>query len=387
MIESSPDVRDRSMPYFIWHPKFELNPILQQLLFIPLIFTAFTFSSQLCQAVSTDKKTPAQATLDLEWEAVEDAAGYEIELTPKSGGKVLRFTAEKNEISQLIPVGVYILRIHSREASTGMYGPWSEPTQVDVVAKKIELIEPSNEAELQIEKGNTLAVEFKWSAATGAKGYTLKIWEDQQPQVNADSQLDKKSGSESGGLSNAKVKPVLREYKTSQTSHIVRLSALKSYRWSVTFESEQAVNYSTEAKPRTFVILGAELAKPVLNKIEPPKVTEVSWSTVLDAESYEVAILWRALDETDWKPLRENTEVKTNSWQFEKLAPGAYRIELTAHADFRTSSETTYAEFTVKPTRQELAQALRFALLPKQPIKRTTTGERNSGKKPTQSNE
>ena len=277
-----------------------------------------------------------KATLDLEWEPVKEADGYEVELTPKGGGDPLRFTSKDSSFSQALPLGTYKLRIRSKESSSGVYGEWSDATEVDVESKQIGLIAPESEAEFEVENGSELSVDFKWSPGTGAKTYTLRVWPDEEPDQ-------------------------VQEFKTQDTAVRVKLTSMKIYHWNVTFETDRA-SYAVNPDARWFIIKGPKLSMPTLDDVELPSVTEISWSDALGAEDYEAILYRRALDETEWKPFMAEPETKETVWHFDKLTPGAYRIEVTAHSSLRTSSDTDFIEFVVKPTKAELIAALRGAV-------------------------
>lgn len=299
---------------------------------------------------ATAPATPAMTTLDLDWESVKEASGYEVELAPKTGGEPLRFEVQQSSISQQIPINVYKLRIRSKESSSGIYGAWSEATEVDVMPKHIELISPDDNAELATETGNALSVDLRWTPVAGAKSYSLKIWPD-------------------GDESKAK------EFVTRKTSGRVKLTGMKRYNWSVTFETTSSITYKAEAKSRTFMVKGPKLTKPVIEDIEIPEVTEFNWSDSPGVETYEAILMRRNLDEAEWKPFAERKDSAEPTWEFEKLPAGYYRVEVTAHAKMRTSSESDFIEFIVKPTKDDLIRALRGAVPPQEP-RRLTASEK-----------
>lgn len=283
---------------------------------------------------------PPQTTLDLEWEAVEGSAGYELELIAKTpGAEPMRFKSEENSISQQVPAGIYKLRVRAKEAASRVYGVWSAATEIDASAKKIEYLFPEDQSELKAEKGNRLSVEFKWHSFPGAKFYTLHVWSGDRAKT--------------------------KDFKTTQTSLKIQAEGSKKYNWYVTFETAGSVSYLSEintAKIQSFIVKGPPLAKPVIEDITLPNLTRVSWKAVPQAEFSEVRIQRRNLDEAEWKSYLVKPETKGNSLDFPKLSPGAYRIEVTAHSPMRSDSETDFIEFVVKPTVTDLNDSLRATL-------------------------
>src|SRR5262249_35795285 len=87
----------------------------------------------------------------------------------------------------------------------------------------------------------------------------------------------------------------------------------------------------------------------------------------------DAKLMKHALDESEWKsmidtkitsPSGKQDSVKPSdiSWEFNQLPPGAYRIEVIAHASNRIDSETGFHEFVVKPTSAQISNALGSAL-------------------------
>src|SRR4051812_39710125 len=85
---------------------------------------------------------PPQATVELDWEPIENAQAYEVKLEPKTGGAPIIIKATENKISQRVPVGEYSVRIRSQAKKTGYFGKWSPAISIEVSSKVIKLIAP-----------------------------------------------------------------------------------------------------------------------------------------------------------------------------------------------------------------------------------------------------
>lgn len=301
-----------------------------------VLFLTLALAVSAAAQTTPASEEPSKATLDLEWEVVEDAIAYEVQLTPAAGGEPLRFIAPENKLSQSLPVGVYRLQIRSKDKASGYYGPWSESTEVEVTTKIVELLEPLNGAEISEPKERRREVMFRWKPMPDAEKYALKLWSEDIDQS--------------------------KEYDTRNTSAGLLLPTGHTYFWQVTYESAQSIGYRASPKTYSFTLLGKQLVPPVVSrKINPHIVKRMSWTRSPGAQFYKAKLMRRALDETEWHPLRE-TEIRDKTvWTFEKLTPGAYRIEVTAHAKNRVSSDIGSYEFVVKPTETELMMALRRA--------------------------
>ena len=289
------------------------------------------------RAEASPAKESAKATLDVEWENVEEAVGYEIRLTPKAGGKALQFQSVQNRLVQIVPVGTYGLQVRSKDKETGYYGPWSEASEIEVVAKSVSLVAPADRTEIEENKANRKSVTFQWAAVRGAKKYILRVWNDDPAKA--------------------------QEFQTEKTQRVIGLPVARTYNWQVTFEDESGVRYAQDGAPFTFAIIGAHLETPVVDTNLPhPVVTKLAWSEPPKAKSYQVRLLARALDESEWKVVSDAKSLEEAMLAFPRLAPGAYRVEVTAKAPHRRPSETGVHEFLVKPSEEELQAAMKRAL-------------------------
>lgn len=281
----------------------------------------------------------AEATLDIEWEQIEDATSYEVKLTPASGGEVLKFLSSDTKLTQKLPQGTYKFQIRSREKATGYFGPWSPETEVEVTPKAVQLISPSEGAEISEPKEKRAQVEFQWTPVLGAKEYTLRIWFDEEKNA--------------------------REFKSKTTKKTLTLPAAKTYAWQVTFLTDRSIGYLAAPQIGNFKVLGKQLMKPVITeKLLPADAAAqmLKWRGSQASKSFKVKLSKRALDEEQWTQVKEIPKQETTDLRFEKLKPGAYRLEVTAQSPNRVSSEAAVYEFVVKPTEAELNQAMKTAL-------------------------
>lgn len=313
--------------------------------FPPLVLRGETGES--AAADESSSVIPAKApmvTLELEWEVVENAASYEIKLTPKEGGletgdAEIRFSSSENRISEKVPVGIYHLQIRSQDKTSGYFGSWSPATEIEVASKTVELLDPVDGAELPSGSEKLETVNFKWLPAQNARQYQLKIWLAEDPSK-------------------------AREFKARGPELRLKLPRGKAYQWQVTFETKDAIGYRTATQAYSFTLLGPQLSTPVIDSnLGLPHVSDVRWSKSPRSEYYKIRLLRRAIDETEWQPFLENEKTLDRNWSFEKLKPGTYRIEVTAHARNRLSSDTGFKEFTVKPTEEELKSALQKSVV------------------------
>lgn len=278
------------------------------------------------------------STLDLEWESVDEADGYQLKLTPKQGGEALIFPTEESKISQKIPSGTYMMQIRSKEKATGYFGAWSESTEIDVAPKVVTLLEPKDLEVIPEPKEKRRDVTLVWQAIPGVRHYHLRIWEE---------------GREEKG----------QDFVTTNATKTLKLSTGHAFFWSVTIEDEKSVRYDTKPTPFKFTLLGKQLLTPVIDtKISRSDVTGLQWQLSPDAKTYRVRLETKFLDETEWRIHREIKDAKDLKLAFEKLVAGNYRFEVIAEAPQRVSSDPAKFEFTIKPSESELAEKLSVTL-------------------------
>jgi hypothetical protein len=284
-------------------------------------------------AALLDVAPPELKTIELEWESQDNADGYEVRLTPE-GGKPIFFRTFESKLSEEVPVGIYSLRIRSRhKESKDIWSPWSDAIRLEVLKKELLLLEPPNETTLFASNTARQEVEFKWTEIPKAKSYTLSIWTEE-----------------------TKEKPVV--FVTKKTSQRLKLLPSQVYFWQVTFESATAVSYVQVVRTNMFTMQGPKLVKPSITPFKPGEERiALSWISSKKAQTYDAVLSYRHLDETEWSPQRD-AKLDTGRWEFGKLKPGAYKLEVVAHAPKHASSDKGTYEFIVKPSREELERKM-----------------------------
>ena len=274
-------------------------------------------------------------TIELEWDSVENAFGYEIRLTPKSGGTPLTYKVLENKFTQDVPVGIYVLRIRSRHKEVeDHWSPWSDPLNLEVLVKELMLLEPEHEAVLTSKSKAREEVTFTWTKIDKARDYVLKIWTE-----------------------GTKEKPLT--FVTRKNSQRLKLVPGRVYYWQVVFESATQVTYAQETRTHMFILQGQKLIQPSIHPPSPgTEIKEFSWVKTPQAKSYQAKLSYRFLDENKFETIKD-ADLTEPRWSTEKLKPGVYRLEVIAKAPRHANSAVGYMEFTVKPTEAEINQALR----------------------------
>jgi hypothetical protein len=272
-------------------------------------------------------------TVELEWESVENAFGYQVRLTPEGGGKPLIFRTLEPKLVQEVPVGVYALRVRSRHKEVeDVWSPWSEALRLEVLVKELVLQKPLENSVLVAKSDGREEVEFEWTQIEKAKDYVLKIWTEE-----------------------TKDKPIT--FVAHKNTQRLKLLPGRVYFWTVTFESATRVSYAQKEHVSTFTLQGRKLVMPSIAEITAGEVKEFSWIGSPKAKAYKAKLFFRYLDEKKWQVVKEDVLPGTK-WPVDKLHAGVYKLEVVATAPRYTNSDTAVIEHVVKPTEAELTAAI-----------------------------
>jgi hypothetical protein len=203
--------------------------------------------------------------IDMEWEEVPGAKGYEVELFQDVKGTKLtrgKFKLDESRWSHAVSPGQYSLRIRSLDPR-GVPGEWSDYVPLKVRLENPQLLLPVPGA--KVEKPE---VQFEWSEITGAKTYQLVI-------LNP-------SGS------------ILLNTNLQENKYSFPLRSLGKYEWMVFALEENEGTRAQEIWPRksfrSFERVGGELDAPFVNLTLNNKVN-LTWQKSPFAQVYEIDYL------------------------------------------------------------------------------------------------
>lgn len=203
--------------------------------------------------------------IDIEWEPVEDAVNYEVELfeeendtkTPRG-----KFKVESSTWSNAVPPGKYSLRIRSLD-KRGVPGEWSEFIPVKVRMQNPRLFQPVPGSKI-----NTPEVNFEWSEIDGAASYQLVVKNGEGKIVHNN---------------------LVKDLRAS-----LYLDDLGNYSWvSYALEENEALRPEEE-----FLASGFKPFSRVGGELDPPEVkvnvsgkVSITWQKIRGARVYEVDYL------------------------------------------------------------------------------------------------
>ena len=200
--------------------------------------------------------------IDLEWDVVEDAKEYELELLEETEGEEFsrgKFKVNTPKWSHAVNPGKYSLRLRSVD-ERGVPGEWS-----DKIPLKVKILSPTMVRPSPKEKVNQSLMTFEWSTVPQATSYQLVI-------------------------KNAKDE-VVHDSTFLTTKEDIYLKDLGQYSWGVFAlgdgdEVPDAKEWPAKSF-RKFERVGGELDSPAI-KVEVEENVDLTWGTISDAQIYEI---------------------------------------------------------------------------------------------------
>jgi hypothetical protein len=287
-------------------------------LLLALLLGAATSWPRLAEAANELKRQ-----VNLEWEEIEDATLYEIQVTRilKDGQrkKPLYFKLKKARWAATVNPGRYEMRIRSYD-QRGVPGEWADPMEFWVKIAAPETIAPLKESKIKTEGDEKADVEFRWNPVEGASSYELTL-----------ESLDGK----------------IKESKTLEgTSLHLDLPVAASYNWKVTAVMPEGEK-GEDGESALFSLLGRPLETPQIEKPLSRFVREMKWERPDHVESFSY-VLYRKSDDGRWRPVEKKQGLTDASAPFDLARPsGEYRLRVRAEAPGRENSAFAQLDFEV----------------------------------------
>lgn len=260
--------------------------------------------------------------VNFEWEPIEGAKFYEIEIRKKTkNAKTNSFKTEKSEWSGKLQVGRYEFRLRSLD-QRGVPGDWSGYAELDVLLESVKPKYPATNAEIKASDSDKHEVSFEWQETPAASGYAVEILNDKNEVVATD--------------------------KVSKPKFSYTLPAAAIYSWKVKAISEDGLE-SEASEPFKFSVIGPKLEKAKVEKPDNEFVREVKWAAVEKADHYDVIVAKFNSQAKKWQKFKEFENVKETSLSFASdWEGGQYRVMVKAKAIGRETSDHSNVTFTVK---------------------------------------
>jgi hypothetical protein len=264
--------------------------------------------------------------IDLEWEAVQNSKGYDLELTEIIDQKKYPrgvFHSDTPNWSKEVPPGNYELRIRALDARK-VPGQWGETIPVTVKFPAIQLLKPLQNENFVTNETDELNIHFQWNAVPGAKAYQF---------ILTDSKYD----------------IVLNETITTLEFNS-KFNKIEDYKWTVLplLSPENQIEKETiQSKKdipfKNFSVRGEQLKSPWIEvQVVKDKGFIFRWKEIFRAQNYQYEIFKENADQELTSILKGDTKNKTQFVLPKKHVPeGRYIVSIKAVAKVFKESESS----------------------------------------------
>lgn len=302
---------------------------------------AFLFIVLFSIMVHADKY---RRTVSFEWENIEGATGYEVEVTKKikDQNKLYQLKTKVPNWEGKLSPGTYYIKIRALDYRS-VPGEWSSPQELQVNLDNVEVTSFQPGAQIKTDQEEKKELEITWKAVPLAQEYHLLITTQSGEKI-----LDT---------------------TTEKTSIETNLSVAQTYTLQIS-----ALNSSNQKSDKVtnvpFALLGYKLKKPEFESPTNEFVRELKWQPVSFAESYMYEIQRFDMKSRSWKKITSG-ETQQAPLDFSTKWPGGkYIIKLKSTAPLREASD--FAEMKFKVRSGDRSPASEFNAMVRQSIDRVT---------------
>lgn len=262
--------------------------------------------------------------VNFEWEPIEGATSYEIELIPlkkeSAEEKSFNFKTTKASWNGRLTPGKYLMRLRSRDYR-GVPGDWSPQSDFHVGLDSAALKSPLS-GSIDTNATEKKEIEFRWDRVGGADQYEFTLT------------------SEDG--------KTLITQKLTEPKVKVEVPVAASYSWTVKAVNAEGIASESTAAAK-FTLNGKKLEKVSLEQPETEFVREITWAQPEHATSYDVFILHKNERSKKYEKFKSIEKTNLNTLNFDSSWPGGfYKIAVRAHAPRRPSSDLAKMGFRVR---------------------------------------
>lgn len=283
-----------------------------RLILILKVFFIYFIQVALAQNLMSTKEL---RWIDLEWEIIEEANGYEVQIYTYDKEEIVakKKTFESKWSTQLYP-GKYKFKLRALDRR-GVPGEWSEWTFIDVTLPNPVLISPYTDQTIQAIGLENEPVSFNWNEVIGAKKYFFEIWSDDKKFYH---------------------KEILDSLNLE-----LELETARAYKWTVTsmIDDDEPKSHLSDGKP--FFLKGGKIDHPKV-KIENKNGFYISWDKTYLADQYEIYLFEKATNKK-FKLIYQDSAYKKLIYTNSK--PGTYRFAIRSIAKGRKSSSYAFIEY------------------------------------------
>ena len=208
--------------------------------------------------------TPFRRLVNFEWEVIEGATSYEIELkqSKAEGGKTFKFKTKEAVWNGRLTPGNYMMRLRALDYRS-VPGDWSADSEFNVGLEPAVLKSPAANAKIDTKENSTADLNFEWAPVGGADKYHFELTsEDGKTKIEQD-------------VTEPKLK--------------LSVPVAANYTWKVTSSSNEGIN-SEAAAVGQISVLGKAVEAPKVAKPESDFVRELKWNKPDNATGFDVVL-------------------------------------------------------------------------------------------------
>lgn len=284
-----------------------------------LTFVPFILSSMFFSVASAD--TAVKYEIELDWQEVEDAKGYDVEFQPVAGKRApIRLRVKNPSWKGGIPIGLYSVRMRSLDSRL-VPGAWSQPSELAVLPPPPKILQPQKSVKSNsAEEGK---VRFGWEPVVGAYSYLVSVKSD-----------------------DGKYK---EEKEVKGTALELTLPVAKKYSWEVYSLVDGFKKEHFSFNVGQFLHIG-EMPAPEIIVPTSELIDTLEWKAVPEASGYSFSIYHKSKT-GQWKRVRRGKTKAPQTKIPPKFPGGNYRLEVAAFGANRSSAKPVQAEFALAKER------------------------------------
>lgn len=281
------------------------------------LFLFILFHSQISFAAVNEKPS---RWIDIEWEEVPGAKGYDIELfeviDQKEFSRGVFHTNDPHWAKEANP-GKYNIKMRALD-NRKVPGPWGEAIPFVIKLETAQLLRPLENEEIQKEEISKTKIIFQWSKVFGADDYVVKIYNSKNS--------------------------VIKTENTKNNEVSIDLDEIGDYFWNVAprTSNEEEMNGIPDDKlpKKKFSIRGEKLKSPVIEIDQrSPKGIIFKWQEVYRAEEYEVNIS-KVLEDKNEIVLQQNTKKNIYALARNKIPQDKWLLSVSSKSkNYKRSEE------------------------------------------------
>lgn len=308
---------------------------------ITFIFCSFT--------MATSWAAPYRRLVNFEWEAIEGAKSYEIELkldrsnNPGQETKVFNFKVKDAAWNGRLMPGKYMMKLRSRDYR-GVPGDWSEESEFNVGLDTAVLQFPPARAQFKSDANKEMPVAFKWAPVGGADEYQFELTSEDGKTIKSE--------------------------KLTKPEIKVDVPVASHYTWKVSSSNKEGIT-SEATSLGQFTVLGKAVPTVKLEKPESEFVREIRWSRPDSVTSYDVFVFKMNTTSKKWEKFKTFENYQDNALPFDEQWPGgSYQVAIRGKAPLRPSSTVAKERFSVRTG--DRSPAAEYTALVRKSIDRVT---------------